>query len=206
MRWDENLEGPVKIIAESDDPLFCVQAGPGTGKSLALQRNIMRLLQEGVEPETIFACTFTNVAANDLQKKILETGLYNAKNVVAGTIHSYCFKVLTQNSVFPNLNRVPRPLLKYECEPLFEDLKGGLFGDKRNVKRLVRKFEEAWAHRQTEIPGWPTDVIEKQFHEEIVKWLKVHEGMLLGELVPLTLDFFARTHTYQSSLNLSLCL
>jgi len=29
MRWDENLEGPAKLIVESDDPLICVQAGPG---------------------------------------------------------------------------------------------------------------------------------------------------------------------------------
>ncbi len=192
MRWDDNLEGPAKIIAESDDRLFCVQAGPGTGKSFALQRRIMRLLEEGVNPATIFACTFTNVAANDLQKKILEIGINNAKNVLVGTIHSYCFKVLSQNSVFETLHRVPRPLLKYECQPLYEDLKGGLFGDKRNVKRLVRKFEEAWACRQTENPGWPTDAVEKQFHEEIIKWLKVHKCMLIGELVPLTLDFFRK--------------
>ena len=192
MRWDENLEGPAKIIVESDDPLFCVQAGPGTGKSFALQRRVMRLLQQGVRPETIFACTFTNVAANDLQKKILETGINNAKNVLVGTIHSYCLKVLSQNSVFTNLHRVPRPLLPYELQPLYEDLKGDPFGNKRNVIRLVEKFDAAWASRQTENPGWPTDDVEKMFHEEVIKWLKVHKGMLLGELVPLTLDFFRK--------------
>ncbi|MCZ2444651.1 MAG: ATP-dependent helicase, partial [Flavobacteriales bacterium] len=192
MRWDDNLEGPAKIIAESDDRLFCVQAGPGTGKSFALQRRIMRLLQEGVIPETIFACTFTNVAANDLQKKILETGIYNAKNVLVGTIHSYCFKVLTRNSVFTGLHRVPRPLLTYELQPLYEDLKGGPFGNKRNVENLVEKFNAAWATRRTENPGWPTDDVEKMFHEEVIKWLKVHKGMLLGELIPLTLNFFRK--------------
>lgn len=190
MRWDENIEGPVKLIAESNDPLLCVQAGPGTGKSLSIKRKVMRLLQEGVEPESIFACTFTNVAANDLKKTILGTEMPNASKVVVGTIHSYCFSVLNQNSVFAHIQRHTRPLLDYELHFLCEDLKGGHFGNKKSVERRIKRFEAAWATRENEIPGWPTDPVDKAFQVEVITWLTMHKGMLLGELVPLTLDFF----------------
>lgn len=189
MRWDENLEGIAKLIAESNDPLLCIQAGPGTGKSFSIKRRVMRLLQEGIAPETIFACTFTNVAANDLKKTILDTKMPNANKVIVGTIHSYCFTVLNQNSVFKLLQRNPRPLLDYELQFLYEDLKGGPFGNKKSIERLIKRFEAAWATRQYEIPGWPTHPVEKQFYGEVINWLKVHKCMLLGELVPLTLEF-----------------
>lgn len=190
MRWDENLEGPAKMIVESDDPLICVQAGPGTGKSFSIKRRVMRLLQKGVEPDSIFACTFTNVAANDLRKTILGTEMPNANKVHVCTIHSYCFSVLNQNSVFSHLQRNPRPLLDYELQFLYEDLKGGAFGNKKSIEGLIKRFEAAWATRQYETPGWPTHPVEKQFYDEVINWLKVHKGMLVGELVPLTLAFF----------------
>ena len=47
MKWNENLEGPAKLIVESDDPLLCVQAGPGTGKSVSIKRRVMRKYQGG---------------------------------------------------------------------------------------------------------------------------------------------------------------
>lgn len=190
MKWDENLEGPAKLIVESEDPLICVQAGPGTGKSFAIKRRVMRLLQEGVDPESIFACTFTNVAANDLKKTVLETEMSKANKVLVGTIHSFCFKILSHNSEFVRTHRQPRPLLDYELHFLCEDLKGGHFGNKKSVERRIKRFEAAWATRENEIPGWPTDPVDKEFQVEIINWLKIHKGMLLGELVPLTLDLF----------------
>ena len=47
-----------------------VLAGPGTGKSYALKRKVMRLLEEGKDPGRILALTFTNVAADSLKKEL----------------------------------------------------------------------------------------------------------------------------------------
>lgn len=190
MKWNENLEGAVKLIAESNAPLLCVQAGPGTGKSFSIKRRVMRLLQEGVDPESIFACTFTNVAANDLNRTVLDTGMPNANKVWVSTIHSFCFKILKMNSEFVRIHREPRPLHDYELHFLYEDLKGGQFGNKKSVERRIKRFEAAWATRKNETVGWPIDPVDKQFHLEVVDWLKVHKGMLIGELVPLTIEFF----------------
>lgn len=189
MKWDDGLEGLVKEIVESNDKTICIQAGPGTGKSFIMERRIMRFLQEGVDPKSILACTFTNVAANDLQKTVLGTKMPEARLVNVGTIHSFCFKVLQSNSVFTFFHRNPRPLSDFEIEFLLEDLKGNPFGDKRSIRKLVRRFETAWATRLDEEPGWPNHPVEKKFHNAVIDWLSLHEAMLIGELVPFTLNF-----------------
>jgi superfamily I DNA/RNA helicase len=62
-KWDDDLQGPaLRIAAYLGSPLR-VCAGPGTGKSTALRRRVMRLLEEGEDPDRIFLVTFTRNAA-----------------------------------------------------------------------------------------------------------------------------------------------
>lgn len=67
-RWDHDLAGPAKRIAELNHTPMRVMAGPGTGKTFALMRRVARLLQDGVPADRILVCTFTRTAARDLQR------------------------------------------------------------------------------------------------------------------------------------------
>ena len=58
-RWDENLSGPAKRIAEINHTPLRVLAGPGTGKTFAMMRRVARLLEDGIDPKSMFVCTFT---------------------------------------------------------------------------------------------------------------------------------------------------
>jgi superfamily I DNA/RNA helicase len=99
-----------------------------------------------------------------------------------------CFSVLIQRAAFQITNRTPRPVLSYEEQALVIDL-AGEFGGRRAVKKLIEAYEAAWARLQTDTPGGPTDQLDRQFHAALVDWLRYHRSMLIGELVPLTLDF-----------------
>ena len=75
-------------------PLLIV-AGPGTGKTLTLTQRITHLvLDQGIRGERILAVTFTNKAAREMRRRLVETlGTENSLPEV-GTFHSFCFKQL----------------------------------------------------------------------------------------------------------------
>jgi DNA helicase-2/ATP-dependent DNA helicase PcrA len=199
MSWNTNLVGAHLEIAASTAPRIRVMAGPGTGKSFAMKRRIARLIEEdGIDPERILAVTFTRTAARDLERELQAMGVPGCENIVAGTVHSYCFQLLLRNEVFALLGRVPRGLITfnnkgiygYEAEPLLADLQPlGNFGPKRDMTKRIRAFEADWARLQHEQPGWPVEPIDVQFHHALTAWLCFHRGMLIGELVPQALRF-----------------
>lgn len=199
MSWNTNLTGEHLNIAASTAPRIRVMAGPGTGKSFAMKRRIARLIEvDGVNPRRILAVTFTRTAARDLEKELQDMGVPGCENIMAGTLHSYCFQLLLRNDVFALLGRVPRGLITfntrgiygYEVEPLLADLQPlGHFGAKRDMTKRIRAFEADWARLQHEQPGWPIDTLDVQFHHLLTAWLRFHRGMLIGELVPEALRY-----------------
>ena len=199
MTWNTDLTGAHLQIASSTAPRIRVMAGPGTGKSFAMKRRIARLIEiDGVDPNRILAVTFTRTAARDLELELQNMGVPGCEHIDAGTVHSFCFKLLLRNDVFGFLGRVPRGLLtfdkvkiyRFEAEPLLEDLSAlGNFGAKKQMTRRIRAFEAAWARLQHQQPGWPIDPIDRQFHDLLTSWLTFHRGMLIGELVPEALRY-----------------
>lgn len=189
MRWDDGLEGAALRIAAADVTPLRIVAGPGTGKTFSLMRRVARLLQTGASPEGIFVSTFTRTAARDLEESLVELGVEGATDVRAGTIHSFCFSVLAREEVLEATGRHPRPLLATEERFLIEDLKGPPFGNVHKCRKLLQAFNAAWARLQTEEPGWPADDVDRQFEAALDGWLRFHHGMLIGELVPVTLRF-----------------
>lgn len=199
MSWNTNLTGGHLNIAASTSPRIRVMAGPGTGKSFAMKRRIARLIEvDGVVPDQILAVTFTRTAARDLERELQNMGVPGCEDIAAGTVHSFCFKLLLRNDVFGFLGRIPRGLITFnnkgvsgfEVEPLLSDLQPlGAFGARREMTRRIRAFEADWARLQHQQPGWPIEPIDQQFHILLTAWLRFHRGMLIGELVPEALRY-----------------
>ena len=188
-RWDDGLIGAARRIAEIDHSPIRVLAGPGTGKTFALMRRVARLLQNGETANRILVCTFTRTAARDLQSELLRLGIDGADEVRAGTLHSFCFGLLSREEVLEFTGRVPRPLLAFEERFLLEDLNGDGFGGVRERSRRLQAFNAAWARLQSDDPGWPQDPVDQDFHRELLGWLRFHQAILIGELVPETLRY-----------------
>lgn len=189
MSWSEGLSGTPLEIARTPDTPLRVMAGPGTGKTFALMRRVARLLEQGEDPQRILVCTFTRNAANDLQQELAALDVPGAQRVKAGTLHAYCFGMLAREDVLTLTGRVPRPLLQFEQRFLEEDLKGGNFGGLRDVRERLEAFNAAWARLQSEDPGWPRNPVDQRFHAELLDWLKFHQAMLVGEIVPEALRY-----------------
>jgi DNA helicase-2/ATP-dependent DNA helicase PcrA len=197
MAWDNDLEGAALHIAETHNSPLRVMAGPGTGKSFAMKRRVARLLEEETNPSRILAVTFTRNAAANLVEDLRELDVPGCEDIRAGTLHAFCFEILHREAVFGYLNRIGRPLitftaygiLRYEASPMLKDLENNTFGKSRECTTRIRAFEAAWARLQSEEPGWPEDRIDRQFHIALVDWLRFHNAMLIGELIPEALRF-----------------
>lgn len=186
---EANHTDPVERIASTDQSPLRVLAGPGTGKTFALMRRVKRLLEDGVDPESILVSTFTRTAAQDLQAELDQLGVQGANCVRAGTLHSFCFSLLSRAAVFELTGRVARPLLKFEERFLLQDVSSSTKEGLRDLRQRLEAFNAAWARLQSDAPGWPQDPKDQAFHNALVSWLRFHEAMLLGELVPEALRF-----------------
>lgn len=201
MSWRDGLTGSALNIAQVTADVLRVMAGPGSGKTFAMKRRVARLLDDGVDAGRILAVTFTRTAASDLVKELCTLGEPGCENIRACTLHSFCFSLLSKTEIFSYLNRNPRPLvffnksgvMQFEGAPMLQDLIS--FGGKRDCTKRIRAFEAAWARLQSESPGWPLNPIDRQFHQALLDWLRFHEGMLIGELIPETLRYLRNNPT-----------
>lgn len=204
MSWDDGLAGTALNIAATDDTPLRVMAGPGTGKSFAMKRRVARLLESGQDPRRVLAVTFTPNAAASLVQDLHALGIQDCEQVHVGTVHAFCFSLLSRQDVLAYLGRLPRPVvtfpksgvLQFEGGVMLDDLVAlGAFGPKRDCTKRIRAFEAAWARLQSEAPGWPHDPVDQHFQAALISWLRFHGAMLIGELVPEALRFFRNNPT-----------
>lgn len=84
----ENFEGPTMVIA-----------GAGSGKTRVLTMRIAYMIQQGIDPFSILALTFTNKAAKEMKARISSVvGESEAKNISMGTFHSVFARILRANA------------------------------------------------------------------------------------------------------------
>jgi DNA helicase-2/ATP-dependent DNA helicase PcrA len=191
MTWRIGLDdnSPAFLFASATHDLIRTVAGPGTGKSFAIKRRIARLLQEGIQPTSILAVTFTRTASADLKREIGSISVEGADSVAAKTLHSLCLEILMREDVLPNLDRVPRLLVNHEIKPILRDLDTDNYGDIRQKEKRIIAYQAAWARLQHDDAGSAQDPIDQEFEEELIGWLKQHECMLIGEVIPISLQF-----------------
>jgi DNA helicase-2/ATP-dependent DNA helicase PcrA len=89
----ETIDGPIMIVA-----------GAGSGKTKVLTYKVAYLLDQGVDPESILALTFTNKAANEMKDRIKKLVGAKADSIWMGTFHS----------IFARILRIEAKSLNYE--------------------------------------------------------------------------------------------
>lgn len=189
MAWNDGLTGQGLNIASSDERRIRVIAGPGSGKTFSLMRRIARLLETGIDPALILLVTFTRTAAHDLKQELQKLGAPGIDQIDAGTLHSFCFRILRNEAVLEITGREPRPLFNFERDFVIADLMTRLRMGKREVERTLQAFESAWARLQSDEPGWPIDENDRIFQQTLVNYLRFHKALLIGEVIPLALAY-----------------
>lgn len=148
-----------------------------------MKRRVARLLESGVAPNLILPVTFTRVAAQDLHRELVNMGVPGCNALSAHTLHSLALRMLTRNHVLAATGRIPRPLNDFETEAMICDLMAA-HGGKRAVNDLKQAYEAAWARLNHQMPGYAPSPAEAAFQHDLLEWLRFHEAMLIGEVIP----------------------
>lgn len=91
---DELNESQRAAVLYNDGPSLVI-AGAGSGKTRVLTYKIAYLLDNGYEPGSILALTFTNKAAREMKERIARAvGTEKAKYLWMGTFHSVFARIL----------------------------------------------------------------------------------------------------------------
>jgi superfamily I DNA/RNA helicase len=191
MAWYDSIdiESSAYKLASSTEHIIRSIAGPGSGKSFAIKHRILRLLEEGIEPTKILAITFTRTAAADLRKEISDIGVQGCEKIEVRTIHSHAMLLLRRSEVKEFTKRLPRITLEHEIDPALRDIECPAGSSVNDRKQLKKFYEAAWANLQEDDPGLPRNKAEEEFHEELITWLTDHQGMMIGEVIPLALNY-----------------
>ena len=99
INYEEELNGAqLDAVRYLDGPSLVI-AGAGSGKTRVLTYKIAYLLENGFEPWSILALTFTNKAANEMKERIAaRVGARAASMLWMGTFHSVFSKILRREA------------------------------------------------------------------------------------------------------------
>ena len=126
-----------------------VVAGPGTGKTAILALRIARLVEQGVDPSSILAITFTNKAAAELRKRVeLTVGAEKAAQINTKTFHSFCLSVLREHPAEASL---PQDFVVLNEEERLAFLESACKSDQGSNKR--EKSSSSLEPSPSNIPG-----------------------------------------------------
>lgn len=103
-RWTDAQARAIALFGSD----VCVPAGAGSGKTAVLvERYLHAVEKQGFKPSEILAITFTEKAAAEMRRRLLEKakerGLESLRSEIEtapiGTIHSFCARLLRENPV-----------------------------------------------------------------------------------------------------------
>jgi DNA helicase-2/ATP-dependent DNA helicase PcrA len=117
-----------RAAIESDEPLLCVVAGAGAGKTRVLTLRVARRVREGtIEPDRTLVTTFSRKAADELWTRLRSLGVSGVK---AGTFHRTALGLLREHR---ELRGWPQPQLLPDRRRLLAEV---TTGDARRTRAL----------------------------------------------------------------------
>ncbi|MDO5439960.1 MAG: 3'-5' exonuclease [Erysipelotrichaceae bacterium] len=97
VKFSELNENQKQAVIDESKHLRIV-AGAGSGKTRVLTMRIVYLIEKmKVAPKNILAITFTNKAAKEMKKRILEMLGDSGSGCTISTIHSLCMRILSED-------------------------------------------------------------------------------------------------------------
>jgi len=127
---------------EAEDPLLCVLAGAGAGKTRVLTLRVARRVREGsIEADRTLVTTFSRKAAEELRTRLWSLGVTGVK---AGTFHHTAFALLREHRAERHR---PEPQLLSDRRRLLAEV---ITGDPRRLRSL--DGEIGWAKARLVTP------------------------------------------------------
>ena len=181
-----------------------VDAGSGSGKTRTLTEKVRSVLESGVDPKSVVVITFTNLAADELKRRLVDVP--NSDKCFIGTIHSYANHVLRKTGKKYDIYSS-----EYELEfmkLLIPKYSRYCSAEDYTLLLRLRKQQELGKIKVSEIPYRFTDVKvykellyllgEEQSYQytETVKTLcKLNNIITFDELLELSTKYFDESKT-----------
>jgi DNA helicase-2/ATP-dependent DNA helicase PcrA len=128
------LEPAQREAVLADDPVVCVLAGAGTGKTRVLTIRVARRVMDGTaHPTHVLVCTFSRKAADELRDRLWLLGV--GSEVRAGTFHRTALRVIAHRRL--ERGQSP-PVVVADRRPLLAELLEGGGGAARGARSTAR--------------------------------------------------------------------
>ncbi len=101
---DDLNPAQLEAVRHTDGPLI-IFAGAGSGKTRVLTYRVAYLLQQGVSPFRILAVTFTNRAAAEMRRRMVNLAGTMGRDVWISTFHSLAVRILRQDAQYTPYDR-----------------------------------------------------------------------------------------------------
>ncbi len=112
------LEPAQREAVLADDPVVCVLAGAGTGKTRVLTLRVARRVRDkSAHPTHVLVCTFSRKAADELRDRLFTLDV--GREVQAGTFHRTALRLITHHR---QERGRPPPAIVADRRPLLADL------------------------------------------------------------------------------------
>ena len=92
-----------KPILKYKDGRMAISAVPGAGKTTILLALIIKLMEDGINPENIYVLTYMESAARNFKDRIKNVNPDSAKMPNISTIHGLALRILKENSNYERL-------------------------------------------------------------------------------------------------------
>lgn len=170
-------------------------AGPGTGKSFAIEERVSWLLgEQGIPPSAIIAVSFTRAASKDLKERInshcVTQGHEGLHDLRVSTLHSLALWILRRTGNLEQYPTAPMILDDWESKNVFDAEYGNLYGLTPTRCAEIRADHEAfwntgiWNPPNLPVPAAVISEAERQrFNGFYVARTQTYSCVLPGEVV-----------------------
>lgn len=131
-------------VKHSGSPALVV-AGAGSGKTRTLTAKIVHLINEGYDPARILAITFTNKAADEMKRRLVETTGFGIERFPwVRTYHSACLQILKRHCALMGFVPPLQVFSDYQQQKVLRDvLVDRLNADKKHVRAVLSEISSA---------------------------------------------------------------
>lgn len=191
-RWLKGLNPEQgEAVLHNEGPLL-ILAGAGSGKTTVLVSRTGRLIEEGVaDARQILVLTFTNKAARELKHRVAAKIGPQAKDLWAGTFHSFGLSLLKKHAEAAGLHPRFSIVDGTDCQSILKDLMKDVRitgKDRYDMDRVLNKINdlrsgEARRHEATDEYDELAEALAPKFEKRLdLLGVVDFEGLLLKPL------------------------
>jgi len=188
-------------VVNSNERNIVVIAGAGSGKTRVLTERIRRILNEGVDPATIVAITFTKMAAEELVERLSDINGY--EKMFVGTIHAFANKILSSTNLYYNIldDESEMYIMKDLCSiknfpirfEMYLDYKNQHYDSGKVYQYITRKYGFNKSKQLRHILEYDSN---DEFPVTVKSYAKSHNYITFDELINLCSDYLEKNNIF----------